>query len=57
MTGEPADLARARYHKRKHAMKTIALIAALILASAAPAFAYSQCTTSCYGNTCTTSCY
>jgi hypothetical protein len=38
-------------------MKTIALIAALILASAAPALAYHQCTTSCYGNTCTTSCY
>ena len=38
-------------------MKTIALVVVLAFAAVAPAFAYSQCTTSCYGNACTTSCY
>jgi hypothetical protein len=59
MTGEPADR-RARLIStiRKHAMKTIALAVLLAFAAVAPAIAgYSQCTTSCYGNTCTTSCY
>jgi hypothetical protein len=41
-------------------MKT--MIASILLAfvtvgAVQQAFAYSQCTTSCYGNTCTTSCY
>lgn len=38
---------------------TLALLAAIVggIWATVPASAYSNCTTTCYGNTCTTNCY